>query len=65
MNGVELSPSVLVNASSHKKHEYIWFMGGDLNGFLDNKLFMKLAGWSMPGHTHGDVTISVIECVLS
>ena len=27
------SQSVVLNASYHKKHEYIWFRGGDLNGF--------------------------------
>ena len=32
---------VLLNVSSHKKHEYIWFIFGDLNGFRDIKLFMK------------------------
>ena len=26
-------PSVLLKASNHKEHEYIWFRGGDLNGF--------------------------------
>ena len=25
------SPSVLLNASCHKKHQYIWFMGVNLN----------------------------------
>ena len=34
MNGVGgPSQSVLLNASYHKKHEYIWIRGGDLNGF--------------------------------
>ena len=33
--GIPLGTSLLVllNASCHKKHEYIWFMGGDLNSF--------------------------------
>ena len=35
------SPSVLLNAYYHKKHEYIWFMGGDLNGFRYIKPSMK------------------------
>ena len=26
---------VLLNASDHNEHEYIWFRGGDLNGFCD------------------------------
>ena len=33
-------PSVLLNASRHKKYEHIWFVGGDLNGFRDIKLFL-------------------------
>ena len=31
---------VLLNTSCHKKHEYIWFMGGDLNVVLDINLLM-------------------------
>ena len=27
------SRSVLLNPSYHRKQEYIWLMGGDLNGF--------------------------------
>ena len=27
--------SVVLNVSYHKKHEYIWVSGGDLNGFRD------------------------------
>ena len=57
------SPSVLLNVSCHKKHEYVWFMGGYLNEFRDSKLFSKLKGWGMTKHAHGDVPISVIECV--
>ena len=45
------SRSVLLNASYHEKHEYIWFRGGDLNGFGDIKPFMKWRGWGMPRHT--------------
>ena len=34
--------SALSLVSCHKKHEYIkWFMGWDLNGFRDIKLFVK------------------------
>ena len=40
-----LSPGVErpmpLNGPYHKEQEYIWFMGGDLNGFQDNKHFMK------------------------
>ena len=32
---------VLLNASYHQKHEYIWFMGRDLNVFRYIKPFMK------------------------
>ena len=35
------SSLVLLNASYHKKHEYVWFRGGDLNCFRDIKPFMK------------------------
>ena len=28
-------------ASYHKEQKYIWFRGGDLNGFLDIKPLMK------------------------
>ena len=40
------SPSVLLNAYYHKKHEYIyiWFRGGDLNSFRDNKHFYEVNG---------------------
>ena len=33
--------STSLNAPHHKEHEYIWFMGGDLNGFQDITHFMK------------------------
>ena len=33
--------SMLLNVSSHMKHEFIWLMGGDLNCFRDIKPFMK------------------------
>ena len=59
------SPSVLLNASCHKKtHEHIWFMGGDLNGFRDIKQFMKLTGWGKPGHALEVFLVIVTECVL-
>ena len=59
------SPSVLLNAPYHKKGEYIWLRGGDLNGFPDIKLFVIRTEWGMPGHAREDFSISVIECVLS
>ena len=50
MNGVGYVPrnpvdplSVSLDASYHKKQEYIWFMGGDLNGFL-YKAFCEVVG---------------------
>ena len=36
--------SVPLNVSYHKKNEYAWLRGGDLNGFRDIKSFMKLKG---------------------
>ena len=30
--------SVSLDASYHKEQEYIWFMGGDLNGLCDIRL---------------------------
>ena len=42
------------NAPYHKKQDYIWFMGGDLNGFRDITHFMKWTGWGMsPGEPLG------------
>ena len=32
----------------HKEHDYILFMGGDLNSFWDIKHFMKWRGWAWP-----------------
>ena len=33
--------SMSLNAPYHKEQEYIWFMGGDLNGFQDITHFME------------------------
>ena len=33
--------SMSLNAPHYKEQEYIWFMGGDLNGFRDIKHFVK------------------------
>ena len=30
-----------LNTPHHNEQEYIWFMGGDLNGFQDIKHFVK------------------------
>ena len=35
--------SMSMNASYHKEQQYIWFMGGHLNGFSDIMPFTK--GW--------------------
>ena len=36
LGGVQRDPmSGSLNVSLHKKQEYIWFRGGDLNGFRD------------------------------
>ena len=40
--------SMSLNAAYHKEQQYIWFMGGDLNGFRDITHFMKWRGWGMP-----------------
>ena len=61
---------VLLNASCHKKREYIWFMGGNFRGFQGNELFLSNekdgGGGGMRRHTReGDFPISVTECVLS
>ena len=55
------TPSILLNASNHKKHKYIWF-GGDLNRFRDIKLFMKSpeGGWASPVTSLG-TSLSVIS----
>ena len=47
---------MLMNASCHKKHEYIWFMGGDLNGFQG-----RVRGGGMHGHNReGGTSPSVL-----
>ena len=61
----ETSLSVLLNVFYHKKHEYIWFRGGDLNGSRDIKPFMNWMGWGIPGHATGYYPVSVIECFFS
>ena len=45
--------SVLLNVSYYKIYEYIWFKGGDMNGFRDIKAFMKWRGWGLDGHATG------------
>ena len=44
-----------LKAPHHKEQEYIWFMGGDLNGFQDMH-FMKRAGGAYPGGTQGSMS---------
>ena len=56
--------SVLLNVSYHKEYHYIWFRGGDLNGFPDIKPFMKWGG-AFPGMPQGDFLVSAIKWVLS
>ena len=46
--------SMLLNAPHHKEQEYIWFMGGDLNGFQDIMQFMKRAVRACPRGTPRD-----------
>ena len=73
MKGVEHAPrvhpwdpwSMSLNAPHHKEQEYIWFMGGDLNGFRDIKHFVK-RGWGMPPRgTPKGPKIHVTKCALS
>ena len=40
---------------------YIWFKGGDLNGFQDIRPLMKWKGWACPRGP----PVSVIGCILS
>ena len=49
------SLSVLLDVSCHKKHAYIWFMGGDLN----------VNGVGHAKHATGDILEIVIEYFLS
>ena len=42
--------SMSLNAPHRKEQEYIWFMGGDLNGFRDIKHFVKSGGHAPGGH---------------
>ena len=50
--------SMSLDAPHHKEQEYIWYMGGDLNGFQD-KHFMKRADGACPQG------IQVTKCGLS
>ena len=55
------SPSVLLNGSCHKKHEYIFYE-------LLSEHFLRYEGFyemNRVGHAHWDFPISVIKCVLS
>ena len=55
--------SVLLNVSYHKEYDYLWFRGGDLNGFRDIKTFMKLMGGKYPGTAQEDFPFNVIEYI--
>ena len=46
-----------LNAHHHKKQEYIWFMGRDLNGFQDTH-FMNSAGGACPWGTQGSISLN-------
>ena len=50
--------SMSLNAPHHKEQEYIWFMGGDLNGFQDIMHFMKRAGGACPRGTQGSMSLN-------
>ena len=42
----ETSRSVLLIVSYHMKQEYIWFRGGDLNGFCDIRTLRIVWAWA-------------------
>ena len=54
--------SMSLNAPHLKEQEYMWFMGGDLNGFQDIMHFIRRAGGVCP---RGDPGIHVTKCRLS
>ena len=54
--------SVSLDLSYHKEHEYIWFRGGDLNGFVRYYTINEVEG---VGHAHGGFPVSFIGCILS
>ena len=39
---------MLLDALYHKKHEYVWFSGGDLNGYCNIYDFKNWLGLGMP-----------------
>ena len=47
-----------LNAPHHKEEEYIWFRGGDLNGFQDIMHFMKRAGGACPRGTQESMSLN-------
>ena len=59
------SLSVLLNVSYNKIHEYIWFRGGDLNGFRDIKPLGSKWSGACPGTPLDDFPVSLIKCILS
>ena len=38
---------MLVNATYHDHQEYIWFMVGDLNHFIDNVQIVEYGVWGV------------------
>ena len=40
--------SMSLNSSYHKEQQYIWFRGGDLNGFRDIKSSVNWRGGAFP-----------------
>ena len=45
--------SMSLNRPHHKEQEYIWFMGGDLNGFQDSMLHLFVLRFYGPVNTMG------------
>ena len=56
---VGISQSVLLNVLLNKKHEYIWYRGGDLNGFWD---ISDLKNWLALGMLESGISNFKLSC---
>ena len=57
--------SVSLDASYHKEQKYIWFKGGDLNGFWDISILWSEGGGASPRETLGRLVVHDIGCIES
>ena len=58
-------PRSMSLSEPYLRQEYIWFMGGDLNGFQDIMHFMKWRGWGMPpGDPLGSQDLCHLMCLI-